>query len=137
MFITCHDLGQHLGCCCYGRGTVHTPALNKLAAQGVLFENSFCTSPQCSPSRAALHTGRHAHSVGMLGLAHHPFGWRLNRDEQHMAQRLRAAGYETALCGVQHLTSTREVAELGYQVYDKADPVVPAQQHSRETAAAA
>jgi N-sulfoglucosamine sulfohydrolase len=124
VLITCHDLGQHLGC--YGHSTVDSPALDRLASEGVLFQKNFCTAPQCSPSRAALHTGRHAHSAGMLGLAHRPFGWRLNDDELHMAHMFRAAGYETALLGVQHLTSTRDVASLGYEHYDSVNPVVPA-----------
>ena len=124
LFMTCHDLGQHLSC--YGRQTVHSPALDRLAGEGVLFEKSFCTAPQCSPSRAALHTGRHAHSNGMLGLAHRPFNWRLHDDEKHAAQWLREAGYETALWGVQHLTRTADVARLGYDHYDADDPVAPA-----------
>lgn len=126
LFITCHDLGRYLGC--YGYETVSSPALDDLADQGTLFANNFCTAPQCSPSRAALHTGRHAHTVGMLGLAHSPFGWRLNPDEKHIASHLRDAGYETALWGVQHLTKTRDVATLGYDWYDKVDPVVAAPQ---------
>ena len=124
VFITCHDLGCHLST--YGHTTVHNPALTSLAARGVQFENSFSTAPQCSPSRAALHTGRHAHSVGMLGLAHDPFNWRLHPNEKHMAQYFKEAGYDTALWGVQHVTKTRTVADLGYAFYDASEPVVPA-----------
>lgn len=124
VFITCHDLGRHLSS--YGRHTVNTPALQSLADEGVQFQNSFATAPQCSPSRAALHTGRHAHTVGMLGLAHDPFNWRLHPNEKHAAQYFKEAGYETALWGVQHLTKTGAVADLGYDFYDMDDPVLPA-----------
>ncbi len=112
LFLTCHDLGHHLGC--YGQPSVDSPALDGLAAAGVRFARSFATAPQCSPSRASLHTGRYPHSAGMLGLAHHPFGWRLGPDEQHLAQRLRDRGYATALVGRQHLTAHERAAELGY-----------------------
>jgi N-sulfoglucosamine sulfohydrolase len=124
LFFTCHDLGKHLGC--YGQLTVPAPALDKLAGQGVLLDNSFCTAPQCSPSRAALHTGRHSHTVGMLGLAHNPFNWRLHPQEKHVAQLLKESGYDTALWGVQHLTKTEGAPELGYMWYDAEDAVVPA-----------
>ncbi|MBZ0304162.1 MAG: sulfatase, partial [Anaerolineae bacterium] len=112
VFITCHDLGQHLGC--YGWKSVPSPVLDGIAQRGILFENSFCTAPQCSPSRSALHTGRHTHANGMMGLAHATFKWRLHPDEQHIAQRLHAAGYETALIGVQHLVAGEAALSLGY-----------------------
>lgn len=112
LFITCHDLGQHLGC--YGRTTVSSSALDSLADSGVRLARSFSTAPQCSPSRAALHTGRYPHSTGVLGLAHHPFSWRLAPGEEHLAHRLKAAGYATALVGMQHLTARDQAAELGY-----------------------
>jgi N-sulfoglucosamine sulfohydrolase len=134
VLITTHDLGKHLSC--YGQATVFTPAIQRVSDQGVTFDASFCTAPQCSPSRAALHTGRYPHAVGMMGLAHDPFSWRLHPDELHMAQRLRAAGYETALIGVQHLTDTTSLlqnpAELGYEM---ALPVAPAREVGEHAAA--
>jgi arylsulfatase A-like enzyme len=130
VLITAHDLGQHLGC--YGRRGVPSPHLDALAKQGVLFEWSFCTAPQCSPSRSALHTGRHAHSNGMLGLAHDTFAWRMHPGEKHMAQRLREAGYATALFGVQHLVSREEAPTLGY---DSLYPLKPAAELSAAAAA--
>ncbi len=44
---------------CYGNPYVHTPNLDRLAAQGVLFEHCYCQSPVCTPSRASFLTGRY------------------------------------------------------------------------------
>lgn len=99
--VDCHDLGRHLAC--YGHPTVPSDALDAFAGDGVLFEQAYCTAPQCSPSRAALYTGRHAHHVGMLGLAHPPFDWRLRPDARHLARYLSDAGWFTAHVGVQHV----------------------------------
>ncbi|HEX6385786.1 MAG TPA: sulfatase, partial [Anaerolineae bacterium] len=122
VFITCHDTGRHLGC--YGQETVVSPNLDRLAAEGVRFANSFCTAPQCSPSRAALHTGRHAHSVGVLGLAHHPFDWYLEPSAGHLVTRLRQLGYHTALFGGQHVTRHEWLSDLGYD-YSSGEEAAP------------
>lgn len=114
VFIDCHDLGRHLGI--YGWKTVPSPHLDSLARRGIWFENSFCTAPQCSPSRAGLYTGRYPHANGMLGLAHQPFNWRLHPGEIHLAGLLQGAGYATALIGAQHVTENvpRMVHKLGF-----------------------
>ena len=118
VFITCHDLGKHLGC--YGQETVNSPSLDRLAEEGVLFNNSFCTAPQCGPSRAALHTGRFSHANGMLGQMHQPFNWTLHADEKHLAERLRDVGYDTVMVGLQHVSQVPET------LYNRVFPVQPA-----------
>ena len=57
LFILCDDLGIN-DLHCYGRQDHHTANLDKLAAQGVKFTSAYCAQPICSPSRAAILTGK-------------------------------------------------------------------------------
>ena len=104
--ITCHDLGQHIGC--YGIPTVRTPNIDRIAETGIRFENSFCVAPQCSPSRASMVTGRYPHNNGVMGLTHGDFAWDLNRNERHLAGLLSDAGWRSVLVGLQHETQDPE-----------------------------
>ena len=49
---------------CYGNSIVRTPHIDALAARGVVFENAYCNSPICVPSRASLATGDYVHRIG-------------------------------------------------------------------------
>ncbi len=107
-----HDTGRFVSP--YGHA-VPTPRLRAFAEEGVLFRRAFSAAPTCSPSRAAMLTGRYAHEVGMLGLAH--MGHGLREPSQHLAATLRRAGYETALAGIQHEANLRhghDPRDLGY-----------------------
>jgi arylsulfatase A-like enzyme len=107
LYIHSHDTGRYIQP--YGYA-VQTPNIQRLAEQGVLFRQSFCAGPTCSPSRASLLTGQSAHSSGMIGLAHR--GFSLKNYKQHIIHTLRKVGYHSALSGVQHIASTAEI--IGY-----------------------
>jgi N-sulfoglucosamine sulfohydrolase len=110
LIITCHDLGRHLGC--YGQPTVNSPNLDHLAEQGVRLTDAFCVAPQCSPSRAAMFTGRYPHCNGVMGLTHADFAWDLAAGEKHLANILRDAGWHTASNGNTH--EGRNYDRLGF-----------------------
>ena len=111
LYLHSHDTGCYIQP--YGHA-VATPNLQRLAEEGVLFRHAFSCSPTCSPSRAALLTGRHPHNNGMTGLAHR--GWRLNDYEQHILHTLRRAGFYSALFGTQHIIHHDEVHRIGYDL---------------------
>lgn len=111
LYLHSHDTGRLIQP--YGHA-VPTPRLQRFAEEGVVFRNAFCAAPTCSPSRAALLTGRWAHQTGMLGLAHRGFG--LADYSQHLAHTLRAAGYDCTLAGIQHVAAEgdRPADRCGY-----------------------
>jgi choline-sulfatase len=83
---------------CAGDAVIRTPALDRLAAQGVRFQNAFCTSPLCMPSRASFTTGLYAHNHGVLSNA----AGNLLPVLPTFMRALQAAGYHTAGIGKFH-----------------------------------
>jgi N-sulfoglucosamine sulfohydrolase len=109
IYVVCHDLGRHLGC--YGAG-VESPNLDRIAREGILFENAFCTSPACSPSRACAMTGQYPHTSGGVGLSHR--GFPLAPTVKTVTDYFNEGGYETAHFGYQH--ERNDPRENRYQI---------------------
>lgn len=81
----------------YINDEVKTPVLNELAENGTIFENSFCTSPVCTPSRASIFTGRYPMNTGAWNI-----GTELNEDEITLADYLKKEGYFNIAVGKMH-----------------------------------
>jgi len=96
LYLHCHDAGRWLQ---PYSSAYPTPNLDRLARRSTLFRNAHCANPTCSPSRASLLTGEWPHQQ-MFGLAH--LGFSMQAPEHHLGNYLKAQGYRTALCGVQH-----------------------------------
>jgi choline-sulfatase len=78
-------------------GRARTPAIDRLAANGVVFDGAYCNSPLCAPSRAAFMTGRLPSRTGGYDNAA-PFG----SDVPTFAHLMRMRGYRTTLAGKMH-----------------------------------
>ena len=106
LMIVLDDVGfGHLGS--YG-GPIETPNLDKLAAQGLRY-NNFHTTALCSPSRGALLTGRNHHAIGLAAITEAATGFPGNygsipRSAATIAEMLKQNGYNTMAIGKWHLT---------------------------------
>jgi len=88
---SCPDLG------CYGNSLVHTPNLDRLAAQGTLYTNAFSTAPVCSASRSAFNTGMYQTRIGAHHhRSHRRDGYQLPEGVRLLSHRFREAGYFTS-----------------------------------------
>lgn len=96
---------------CYGAKDLLTPNIDAIAGRGVRFTQFYAGAPVCSPSRAALLTGRYPLRAGLTGNASsEPNGKAgLPGEQVTMAEMFKAAGYATAHIGKWHLGFTREM----------------------------
>lgn len=113
VFILVDDLGwRDLGC--YGSEFYETPNIDRLAASGQLFTNAYAASPVCSPTRAAILTGKYPSRVGITDWikGNDPKNRRLlgpadlhelPLEEVTMAEAFKQAGYHTFFAGKWHL----------------------------------
>lgn len=114
VLINADDLGVN-DLACYGRRDHRTPHLDRLAKEGMRFTRAYCAQPICSPSRAALLTGKTPARLRLTTylpgradapsqrLLHPPMRNELPLDELTLAEALRQGGYATACIGKWHL----------------------------------
>jgi arylsulfatase len=84
---------------CYGNKYVRTPNLDRLAEQGVLFEQAYCQSPVCTPSRASFLTGRYPRTTKIR-----QNGQAIPADEALVSKLFAEGGYTCGLAGKLHLS---------------------------------
>jgi arylsulfatase A-like enzyme len=85
-----------------GGREIQTPNIDALAAEGTVLAAHY-VQPVCSPTRAALMTGRYATHTGVYTIVRPNARWGLPLDERTLADALRQAGYSTAIAGKWHL----------------------------------
>ena len=100
LWILVEDIGLQLGC--YGNKSVHTPNLDRLASEGVLFTHAFTSAPVCSASRSSFMTGMYPTSIGAHNHRTLPALKKKLPEGVHVFTKyLKDAGYLSALCGIQ------------------------------------
>lgn len=100
---------------CYDTRYAHTPNLDRIAADGVRFTNSFVANSLSGPSRACMLTGKHSHKNGFLSNEVSVF----DSSQPTFPKYLQKAGYETAVIGKWHL----ETLPTGFDKWE----IVPGQ----------
>jgi len=114
ILITADDLGWNdLGC--YGNTEILTPAVDRLAREGLRFENAFVTASSCSSSRASIITGQYPHTNGVDGLTNRHLEKSLPRGYTTLPSLLRDAGFATAIQGKWHVAPLDDPRHYGYQ----------------------
>jgi arylsulfatase A-like enzyme len=97
IFIMTDDHASH-ALSCYGSKINKTPNLDRLAKEGMLFKNSFCTNSICAPCRAVILTGKYSHLNGVIDNRK-----RFDCSQQTFPKLLQKVGYQTAMIGKWHL----------------------------------
>lgn len=95
---------------CYGNNFVKTPNIDKLAQNGILFENSYCQSTICSPSRTSFLTGRYPRTTRCT-----KNGQNIPENEVLVTRLLKEAGYTCGLSGKLHLSACNPKVNTGME----------------------
>ncbi|HBJ38808.1 MAG TPA: heparan N-sulfatase [Planctomycetaceae bacterium] len=119
IFFITDDESPTLGC--YGDKVAKTPAIDKIAADGVVFRNAFATTASCSASRSVVMSGLHNHRNGQYGHQHHFHKFLTFEDVGRLSlpNVLNASGYRTGHIGKYHVGPEHV---YHYQTYLRGNP---------------
>lgn len=111
VLMLCDDIRwDALGCA--GHPHLKTPNIDRLASEGVYFENMFCTTSLCSPSRATILSGLYAHSHGVTNnFTEYP------EELASFPRQLQKAGYTTAYYGKWHMGEKNDEPRPGFDQF--------------------
>lgn len=113
LLISVDDLNDWVGCL-DGHPQAETPNIDRLAAQGTLFENAHCQASVCNPSRTSMMTGRYPHSSGVYFLSPDLRDAPDLKEVVTMPEAFAAAGYRTMATGkIFHTGDRRFFQEYG------------------------
>jgi len=93
-----------------------TPTIDRLAHEGIIFNNAFCTNSICTPSRACIMTGQYSQTNGVQDL-----NGRLAPDNQYLAHEMKKLGYITAMIGKWHLKEAPDAFDYYNVLYGQGD----------------
>jgi arylsulfatase A-like enzyme len=119
LFITCDEL-RAFDVGCYGNDVIRTPAMDKLAGEGVIFETAVTNNPVCSPARASMLTGQLGRtSMGsMTNDTLDPCNdQRVQMLDTTLAEVFKQAGYKTAVIGKWHMDPAPELVGFDVSVF--------------------
>lgn len=106
---------------CYGSRLMKTPNIDRIAKEGMKFENSFITNALCAPSRATLLTGKYNHLNGMVSnppeTTEGETSPHFDASQETFPKLLRGIGYQTGTVGKWHLPANPGEAGFDYFVY--------------------
>ena len=112
LFVLCDDLRWDAMGCAGKHPHLKTPHIDRLAREGAFFENAFCTTSLCSPSRASILSGLYAHSHGVTNnFTEYP------KDLASFPQLLHDAGYATAYLGKWHMGEENDEKRPGFDYF--------------------
>ncbi len=108
---------------CYGGRFLQTPNIDRIAKDGMRFENSFCTNALCAPSRATLLTGTYSHINGITGnpeiISPGQPAPHFDPAQETISKILKRNGYQTGMVGKWHLPVSPGDVGFDYFMYKK------------------
>ena len=128
LWITCDEM-RASAASCYGNDRVPMPAFDRVAREGVVFDQCHVQVPKCIPQRPLMLAGRYAHAGGLRTMSAADFSgdsfMRLSRHDESLVKWLGGAGYVQGLFGKNHVLHGRDAREVFEQIDPPREVIAP------------